>query len=107
MTTPRTRHTAALLPDGRVLIAGGGRTDAYADALASAELYDPEKATFSPTGSMTKPRACATGTARDDGTVLIKGGHSQSAPGTPPVDLTDSEIYDPTTGKFTAASLAQ
>jgi hypothetical protein len=107
MNVARVCQSATLMKDGKVLIAGGATGFAYAISLDSAELYDPEKATFSPTSNMTKPRACASGTARDDGTVLIKGGHSQSAPGTPPVDLTDSEIYDPTTGKFTAASLAQ
>jgi hypothetical protein len=76
-------------------------------ALSSAEIYDPDKATFSPTGSMIKARACPTAIARDDGTVVIKGGHSQSAPNSPQVDLTDSEIFNPTTGKFTAAALAQ
>jgi len=107
MNVARVCQSATLMKDGKVLIAGGATGFSYAASLDSAELYDPEKATFSPTGSMTKPRACASGAVRDDGTVLIKGGHSQSAPGTAPVDLTDSEIYDPATGKFTAASLAQ
>jgi hypothetical protein len=107
MNVARVCQSATLMKDGKVLIAGGATGFGYAAALDSAEIYVPEKATFSPTGNMTKPRACASGTARDDGTVLIKGGHSQTTPGTPPVDLTDSEIYDPATGKFTAASLAQ
>src|SRR5450631_2447381 len=45
MTFARTAHTATLLLDGRVLIAGGGS--------ASAELYDPSSQTFTATGSMT------------------------------------------------------
>jgi len=107
MNVARVCQSATLMKDGKVLIAGGASGFGYGNTLDSAELYDPEKATFSPTGNMTRPRACASGTMRDDGTVLIKGGHSQSAPGAPPVDLTDSEVYDPATGKFTAASLAQ
>ncbi len=52
MTTPRCDQTATVLPDGTVLIAGGDvggwENGAY---LASAELYDPQTGTFSPTGS--------------------------------------------------------
>ncbi|HLI80144.1 MAG TPA: kelch repeat-containing protein [Candidatus Binataceae bacterium] len=107
MNTARVCHSATVMKNGKVLIAGGASALANGIALSSAEIYDPDKATFAPTGSMTKARACPTATARDDGTVVVKGGHSQSAPDSPPVDLTDSEIFDPTTGKFTAASLAE
>jgi len=51
MSTPRSGLTATLLPDGKVLIAGGGFTNptlgAFADpALANAEIYDPDSGTF-------------------------------------------------------------
>ena len=48
--TGRIEHTSTLLPDGKVLVAGGINTDTI---LASAELYDPATGTWSPTGSMT------------------------------------------------------
>jgi len=106
MSIARVCHTATLMKNGKVLIAGGASALSSGVALDSAEIYDPSTSSFSRTGSMTKARACATATLRDDGTVLVKGGQSENGIAAP-IDLTDSEIYDPTTGKFTAASLAQ
>ncbi|MGI8744629.1 MAG: hypothetical protein ACR2NN_19050 [Bryobacteraceae bacterium] len=55
MTMSRAWHTATLLPDGHVLIAGGV-TSSLASASASAELFDPSTGTFSATGNMTVAR---------------------------------------------------
>jgi hypothetical protein len=88
MTAARDGHTATPLPDGRVLIAGGG--------LASAELYDPTSQTFTATGSMTIARNAhsaallAKSTLPNYGKVLVAGGGDLIA-----------ELYDPTTGTFT------
>ena len=106
MSVARVCHAATLMKNGKVLIAGGASALSNGVALDSAEIYDPAKSSFSRTGSMTKARACPTATLRNDGTVLIKGGQSENGIAAP-VDLTDSEIYDPNTGKFTAASLAE
>jgi hypothetical protein len=77
MATGRAGPMAALLPDGRVLVAGGGV--AYGINDASAELFDPAgdggTGTFSPAGSMAYRRSGGTATLLLDGRVLISGGN--------------------------------
>ncbi|HQR30758.1 MAG TPA: hypothetical protein PLL32_10135, partial [Anaeromyxobacteraceae bacterium] len=84
--TYRQLHTATLLPNGKVLLAGGGS--------ASAELYDPTTGAFTATGSMGLARGAHTATLLPSGRVLVAGGDSLSA-------LPTAEVYDPATGQFT------
>ena len=90
LNAPRDSHTATLLANGKVLIAGG-----YAggvNTVAAAELYDPATGMFAVTGSMAIPRANHTAILLSSGKVLIAGGGQARA-----------EIYDPATGLFTLA----
>jgi len=95
METPRAGHTATLLPNGKVLIAGG--TDG-SSTLQSAEIFDPATNTFSATGNMTSARVNHTATLLANGKVLLSGG-DQGSPGTV---LATVELYDPATETFAA-----
>jgi Galactose oxidase, central domain/Kelch motif len=93
MLEPRSGHTATLLPDGKVLIAGGMRRNQ--DFYRSAEVYDPATGKFPPTGEMSIARVGHAAVLLRSGKVLIAGGWVGHGG-------TDSaELYDPATGKFT------
>src|SRR5713226_6370394 len=84
MNTSRLYHTATLLANGEVLVAGG-RT--YASGpLAEAELYNPSADAWTTTGSMNTARAGHTGTVLQNGQVLVAGGDSTG---------TSAELYTP------------
>ena len=95
MNTERAAHSATLLPDGNVLIAGGFREEGTSEiAIASAELFDPATNTFTPTSDMNEPRDGHTATLLPNGKVLLAGGWNQHG------RTATVELYDPQTGTF-------
>lgn len=101
MQSPRTRHTATLLADGRVLVVGGldGRGGLPSPGLASGEVYDPATDRWTPVAnSMSVPRYDHTATRLADGRVLIAGGFGSTAAGI--TVHRSTELYDPATNAF-------
>jgi hypothetical protein len=94
MNTARVYHTATLLADGRVLVAGG--QDGVVEQ-ASCELFDPVSGTWAPTSStMNYGRYLHTATLLADGRVLVAGGKDIN--GNP---LATAELFDPVTATWT------
>jgi len=74
MTQRRAGHTATLLVDGRVLIAGGADTGGA--VTATAEVYDPATRSFRAVAPMGTPRSTHRASRLADGRVLVTGGFS-------------------------------
>jgi hypothetical protein len=85
LTVARFQHTATLLPNGKVLVAGG--KDFNATVLMSAELYDPASGTWSGTGSLATGRYQHSATLLLNGKVLVAGGQNSGA-------IASAELYD-------------
>ena len=96
MSVARYHQTAAPLPDGRVLVAGGWALTSNSDrSLASAAIYDPASDTWTATGAMAAGRASASMVVLPDGRALVVGG----------VDpayrvMATTEIFDVETGRW-------
>jgi Galactose oxidase, central domain len=106
MHTARAFHTATLLQNGQVLVAGGfQRLCSVVGAcsntlLAAAELYNPATGQWTVTGSMSTARYEHTATLLANGEVLVTGGLAEGAEGT--MSLASAELYNPSTGKWSA-----
>ena len=104
MADGRAEHVAALLPDGRVLVAGGrgaGAGGGFASGsikLDTAEIYDPASEKWGRTAAMNhaKGREKFSAVSLKDGRVLITGGED-----TRRESLNKIEIWDPATGLWT------
>ena len=89
----RIDHTATLLPDGKVLVAGGWCC--FGGNVGSSELFDPNTGTWSETGGLNMPRLAHSAIMLPNGKVLVAGGTTGT------VELSASELYDPDTGTWT------
>ncbi len=92
MLAARHGHSATLLRDGRVLVAGGEGADAR--PLSSSETYDPSAGTWTSTGSMVVPLASARAALLSDGRVLATGVSGV------PAGANAAELYDPLSGTW-------
>ena len=92
MNVARAGHTATLLANGKVLLAGGFTDEGI---TAAAELYDPVSKLFTPVGNMLNPRGGSTATLLTTGDVLIAGGGDVDA-------VSSAELFHPATNQFSA-----
>ncbi len=97
LVNPRYFHTATLLADGRVLLAGGLilAANGLFDDSASCEIYDPATNSWTPTGPLNQPRYRHSAVLLADGRVLVAGGRNLSG-----FSSTTAEIYDPATATW-------
>jgi hypothetical protein len=93
MTVPRSKFGGALLPDGRVLIAGGQAGGAWGTRVTSTQIYDPRTGRFVPGPELNENRfkLSKAVVSLKDGRVLIAGGAERP------------EVYDPKSGAFVPA----
>jgi len=110
MHEARLGHTATLLNNGTVLVAGG--TTSTGQPTSTAEIFDPQTGTWHYTGigrqiTMTIARTSHTATKLSDGRVLLASGYAYSQPnsgvgGTTPIPTSTAELFDPATETFTS-----
>jgi WD40 repeat protein len=101
MRDQRFEAAAALLPNGKVLIAGGAVGVSSLAPISTAELYDPATGTWTATGSMNHERRAFTMTLLSSGKVMAAGGSDTNG------SLASVELYDPSTGMWTPTGLLQ
>lgn len=96
LVNPRYGHTATLLQNGKILVAGGA--SASSTRLSSAELFDPATGLWSATGSMLGGHNRHTATLLPNGKVLVVGASTNNSNG---ISSSQAELYDPATGAWT------
>ncbi len=99
MNVARRSHTSTLLPDGKVLIAGGGNgaSTTTSQAIQSAEIFDPATGLFTLIGNMIERRSAHSAILLNDGTVLITAGSNGTGTLFP---TNTAEIFNPADNSF-------
>lgn len=92
----RSFHTATLLDDGRVLVAGG---EGVEGSLSSAEIFDPSRGVWASAAPLLEARSGHSATKLPGGKVLVTGGLINGT------ELQSSEVYDPSTDSWSHAGL--
>lgn len=91
LATARYRHTATLLPSGRLIVSGGYGSSGE---LLSCEIYDPNLGTWTSAASLAMSRHAHSATLLPTGNVLVVGGYNGDA-------LGSCELYNPSTDVWT------
>jgi uncharacterized protein (TIGR03382 family) len=110
MNQPRAFHSATLLADGRVVVAGGSdeigtscTNPMWMSVHTSTEIYDPSANTWTVAGNMTEARTEHQAIVLDNGRVLLSGGRRNSFGRT----LASAEVFDPVEKTWTETSRMQ
>ena len=104
MGVRRALHVAELLPDGKVLVAGGRTCNAppptacnFTFTTSTAEIYDPATGTWTPAAPMSSSRHTTSAVRLMSGKVLVPAGF--------PGGQNTAEVYDPLTNTWTPTGL--
>jgi N-acetylneuraminic acid mutarotase len=100
MVQARSDYASVMLASGKVLFIGGENINGV--SIRNAELYNPSSGTFTATGSMVATREEHTAVLLANGNVLVSGGNKVTSTSSTP--LSSAELYNPTTGTWTATS---
>lgn len=99
MAVRRALHVAQLLPDGKVLVAGGRTCNAppptacnFTFTTGTAEIYDPATGTWSAAAPMNSNRTTTSAVLLDNGKVLVPAGF--------PGGQNTADVYDPATNTW-------
>ncbi|MFN8516965.1 MAG: kelch repeat-containing protein [Chloroflexia bacterium] len=95
MHVARYAHSATLMADGRVFVAGGAPSGRLADITNAAEIFDPATGEWTPAAPMRTPRLGHTATLLGNGRILVAGGTMGTSS-----NSSLAEVYDPPTNSW-------
>ena len=99
--TPRDGHTATLLPNGNVVVAGGENNN---QALASTEVYSPVTGAWAYAGNLNTARSNASAVLLPSGSILVAGGCTSNCLG---ATTASAELFNSMSGKWSSTGSMQ